>query len=342
MTKPDIRTILDQRILVLDGAMGTMIQRYKLQEEDFRNEQLKDHQKSLRGNNDLLALTRPDVLREIHRQYLDAGADIIETNTFSGTTIAQEDYGCQQLVDQINIESAKIARELADEFTAKNPGKPRYVAGSIGPTNKTASISPDVNDPGYRAITFDQLVKAFKQQMRSLQAGGADILLIETVIDTLNAKAALMAAYELQDETGVNLPVMLSGTITDASGRTLSGQTTEAFLISTSHFPLLSVGINCALGASNMLPYVKELARKASCYVSAHPNAGLPNEMGEYDETPAIMRSQLKEFLDLGLLNIVGGCCGTTPDHIRAISALVKSYKPRSLKGEKVIESLGH
>lgn len=334
MKKPDIRTLLAKRILVLDGAMGTMIQRYGLTEDDFRNDDLRDKEKSLRGNNDLLAVTRPDVIKEIHAQYFEAGADIIETNTFSGNVVSQEDYGCADYCDQINLQAAKIACEVAHEYTAKEPEKPRFVAGSIGPTTKTASISPDVNDPGFRAISFDQLKVAFKDQMRKLQEGGVDLFLVETVIDTLNAKAALMAAFELYDETGVELPLMLSGTITDASGRTLSGQTTEAFLISVSHFPLLSVGINCALGAKNMLPYVKELSHKAPFFISVYPNAGLPNEMGEYDETPRMMAEQLKEFLDLDLVNIVGGCCGTTPDHIRAIAELAKGYSPRPMSAD--------
>ncbi len=337
MNKSNIHTLLSERILILDGAMGTMIQRYGLGEDDFRNEELKDHPKSLRGNNDLLSITRPDVIRAIHAEYLEAGADLIETNTFSSTTIAQEDYGTEHLVHELNKQSAAIARDVADEYTAKNPDKPRFVAGSLGPTNKTASISPDVNDPGFRAIHFDELKEAFKQQMRGLQEGGADLFLIETVIDTLNAKAALMAAFELQDETGKELPVMLSGTITDASGRTLSGQTTEAFLVSVAHFPMLSIGINCALGAKNMLPYVKELSEKASCFVSVYPNAGLPNEMGEYDESPEIVADQLKEFLDLGIINIVGGCCGTTPDHIRAIAKLASKYEPRSIHPETAV-----
>jgi len=331
MKKPDIQTQLEDRILVLDGAMGTMIQGYGLQEVDFRTEAFNGIKKSLRGNNDLLSITRPDVIREIHEAYLQVGADIIETNTFSGTTIAQEDYECESFVDQINLVSAQIARQAADKFTALDSSKPRYVAGSIGPTNKTASISPDVNDPGFRSITFDQLKVAFKQQMKGLQEGGVDLFLIETVLDTLNAKAALMAAFELRDETGIELPVMLSGTITDASGRTLSGQTTEAFLISIAHFPLLSVGINCALGAKNMLPYVKELSRKSNFYISAHPNAGLPNEMGEYDKSPEMMQDQIREFLDQGLMNIIGGCCGTTPDHIRSIAELCAKYEPRKL-----------
>ncbi len=330
MTKPHIASQLEKRILILDGAMGTMIQRYKLEENDFRNDALKDHPASLRGNNDLLSITRPDVIKAIHQEYLAVGSDIIETNTFSSTTIAQEDYQLGHLVYELNFESAKIAKHVADAATAANPDKPRYVAGSIGPTNKTASISPDVNDPGFRAISFDQLKVAFKQQMRALQDGGVDLFLIETVIDTLNAKAALMAAFELKEETGVDMPVMLSGTITDASGRTLSGQNTEAFLVSISHFPLLTVGFNCALGASNMLPYVKELSQKAPFFISVYPNAGLPNEMGEYDETPRMMAQQLKEFLDLNLVNIVGGCCGTTPDHIKAIAEMAAKYGPRN------------
>jgi 5-methyltetrahydrofolate--homocysteine methyltransferase len=331
MTKPHIASQLEKRILILDGAMGTMIQRYKLEENDFRNHALKDHPASLRGNNDLLSITRPDIIKAIHQEYLAVGSDIIETNTFSSTTIAQEDYQLGHLVYELNFESAKIAKQVADEATRANPDKPRYVAGSIGPTNKTASISPDVNDPGFRAISFDQLKVAFKQQMQALQDGGVDLFLIETVIDTLNAKAALMAAFELKEETGVDMPVMLSGTITDASGRTLSGQNTEAFLVSISHFPLLTVGFNCALGAINMLPYVKELSQKAPFFISVYPNAGLPNEMGEYDETPRMMAQQLKEFLDLNLVNIVGGCCGTTPDHIKAIAEMAAKYEPRSL-----------
>ena len=329
MNKPSLSTLLEKRILVLDGAMGTMIQRHHLNEADFRGDEFLNHPVSIKGNNDLLSITQPEIIAEIHRSYLEAGADIIETNTFSGTIIAQEDYQCENWVDQINEQSAKIAKAEADKGTVKDPSKPRYVAGSIGPTNKTAPISPDVEDPGFRAITFDQLKAAFKQQMTFLQRGGVDLFLIETVIDALNAKAALMAVYELRDETGIEIPVMLSGTITDASGRTLSGQTTEAFLISVGHFPLLSIGINCALGAKNMLPYVNEFSRKSSYFLSAHPNAGLPNEMGAYDETADMMADQLKEFLDLGILNIVGGCCGTTPEHISAIATLAKEYVPR-------------
>ncbi len=327
-----LEEIIKERILVLDGAMGTMIQRYKLEEKDFRNEKLKDHPGSLKGNNDLLALTRPDVLRDIHRQYFEAGADIAETNTFSGTTIAQEDYKLSDLVYAINFESAKLAREVADEFTAKEPDKPRFVAGSMGPTNKTASISPDVNDPGFRAIGFDELVAAFKQQAMALIDGGVDALLLETIIDTLNAKAALFACKEAMEEKGVTIPIMVSGTITDQSGRTLSGQTTEAFLISISHIPLLSIGLNCALGAKQLKPYLEVLSNKSDFYVSAHPNAGLPNEFGEYDQTPEQMAEQIEEFLKEGYINIIGGCCGTTPEHIKAIAEVAKKYKPRKKK----------
>ena len=311
--------------------MGTMIQRYKLEEEDFRKGWFKDHPKPLKGNNDLLSLTRPEIIKEIHRKYFEAGADIAETNTFSGTTVAQADYDLEKAVYDINFHSAKIAREVADEFTAKDPSKPRFVAGSIGPTNRTASISPDVNDPGFRAISFDKLVLAYKEQVCALMDGGVDLLLVETVFDTLNAKAALFAIDEVYEERKVQLPIMVSGTITDQSGRTLTGQTTEAFLISVSHMPLLTVGLNCALGASMMRPYLQVLDQKAGFGVSAHPNAGLPNEFGQYDETPELMAKQIKEFLDEGLVNIIGGCCGTTPEHIKAIADLAKKYKPRAV-----------
>jgi 5-methyltetrahydrofolate--homocysteine methyltransferase len=327
-----IQDILKERILVLDGAMGTMIQRYKLEEEDFRKGWFEDHPKPLKGNNDLLSLTRPEIIKEIHRKYFEAGADIAETNTFSGTTVAQADYDLEHAVYDINFHSAKIAREVADEFTEKEPEKPRFVAGSIGPTNRTASISPDVNDPGFRAISFDDLVLAYKQQVNALIDGGVDLLLVETVFDTLNAKAALFAIDEVYEERGVRLPIMVSGTITDQSGRTLTGQTTEAFLISVSHMPLLTVGLNCALGASMMRPYLQVLDQKAGFGVSAHPNAGLPNEFGQYDETPELMAKQIKEFLDEGLVNIIGGCCGTTPGHIKAIADLAKNYKPRAVE----------
>lgn len=336
----DIREILQKRILVLDGAMGTMIQRYKLEEADFRGERFKDHPSSLKGNNDLLALTRPDVLREIHAKYFEAGADIAETNTFTSTYIAQADYGTQDAVYDINYESAKLAKEVAREFTEKEPHKPRFVAGSIGPTNVSASLSPDINNPGMRKINFDQLVGMYKEQIRALIDGGVDLLLIETVFDTLNAKAALFAASEQMEESNKQLPVMVSGTITDASGRTLSGQTTSAFLISVSHVPLLSIGLNCALGAKELRPYLQVLDREAPFFVSAHPNAGLPNEFGEYDETPEMMAAQIREFLDEQLVNIVGGCCGTTPDHIRAIAEAAAHYKPRVLKNEDMTEQV--
>lgn len=332
MEKPDIRDLIKERILVLDGAMGTMIQRHTLDEDDFRKGWFENHTHPLKGNNDLLSLTRPEIIKEIHRAYFAAGADIAETNTFSGTTIAQADYALENAVYDINFHSAKIAREVADEFTEKEPNKPRYVAGSIGPTNRTASISPDVNDPGYRAITFDELVEAYSQQVKALIDGGADLLLVETVFDTLNAKAALFAIDVVQEELGTHLPIMVSGTITDASGRTLTGQTTESFLISISHMPLLSVGLNCALGAKDLRQYLKVLDEKAPFYVSAHPNAGLPNEFGEYDETPEIMGKQIQEFLEEGLVNIIGGCCGTTPEHIKVIADLATKYAARKVE----------
>jgi 5-methyltetrahydrofolate--homocysteine methyltransferase len=326
--------ILKERILVLDGAMGTMIQRHKLEENDFRNDELKNHPKSLKGNNDLLSITRPDIIKDIHYQYFAAGADIAETNTFSGTTIAQADYGLQHLVYELNFQSAKIAREAADEFSAKEPDKPRFVAGSIGPTNRTASMSPDVNDPGFRAVSFEELRMAYRQQAEALIDGGVDILLVETVFDTLNAKAALFAIDEVKEERGIDIPVMVSGTITDASGRTLSGQTTEAFLISISHMDLLSVGLNCALGANQLRPYLQVLDSYSDFFVSAHPNAGLPNEFGQYDETPEQMAVQIKAYLEEGLVNIVGGCCGTTPEHIRAIAEMAAQYEPRKKEVE--------
>jgi 5-methyltetrahydrofolate--homocysteine methyltransferase len=325
--KTAIEQALQDRILILDGAMGTMIQRHKLEEFDFREGAFEHHDKSLKGNNDLLSITRPEIIKDIHRQYFQAGADIVETNTFSGTWIAQADYGLEDAVYKINFESAKIAKEVAQEFT----DKPRFVAGSIGPTNRTASISPDVNDPGYRAISFDQLVDAYKDQVNALMEGGVDVLLVETIFDTLNAKAALFAIDAAFDERGVKIPIMVSGTITDQSGRTLTGQTTEAFLISLSHMPLLSIGLNCALGASLMRPYLQILNEKSPFAVSAHPNAGLPNEFGKYDESPEMMATQIKDFLDEGLINIIGGCCGTTPDHIKAIADLAKNYEPRKI-----------
>lgn len=317
--------------MVLDGAMGTMIQRHKLEEKDFRGEILKDHPYPLKGNNDLLSITRPDIIKDIHRQYFAAGADIAETNTFGSTWVAQADYHLESLVYKMNYESAKIAKEVADEFTKKEPDKPRFVAGSMGPTTKLASMSPDVNNPGYRAITFDELVSAFKEQARGLMDGGVDMLLPETITDTLNVKAALFAIQELFEETGKQVPVMVSGTITDASGRILSGQTAEAFLISVSHVPLLSIGLNCALGASALRPYLQVLNEKAPFFVSAHPNAGLPNEFGQYDQTPDEMASQIEEFLKEGLINIIGGCCGSTPDHIKKIAEVAAKYQPRTI-----------
>ena len=325
--KSALETALANQILVLDGAMGTMIQRHALEEFDFREGAFEDHGKPLKGNNDLLSITRPEIIKDIHRQYLAAGADIIETNTFSGTTIAQADYGLEDAVYQINFQSAKIAKEVCSEFT----DRPRFVAGSIGPTNRTASISPDVNDPGFRAVSFDDLVLAYKQQVNALMDGGVDTLLVETIFDTLNAKAALFAIDEVFEEREMKLPIMVSGTITDQSGRTLTGQTTEAFLISLSHMPLLSIGLNCALGASMMRPYLQILNEKSSFAVSAHPNAGLPNEFGQYEESPEQMANQIKTFLDEGLVNIIGGCCGTTPAHIKAIADAAKNYQPRPL-----------
>ncbi|MBL7852998.1 MAG: homocysteine S-methyltransferase family protein [Cyclobacteriaceae bacterium] len=325
---------IQKRILVLDGAMGTMIQRHKLEDADFRGERFKNHPSPLKGNNDLLSITRPDIILDIHRQYLEAGADIIETNTFSATTIAQADYHLEEAVYDINYQSARIARQAADEFTRKTPDKPRFVAGAMGPTNKTASISPDVNNPGYRAITFDQLKEAYRQQAKALLEGGADLLLVETVFDTLNAKAALFAIQELFDQLGRQVPIMVSGTITDASGRTLSGQTTEAFLVSVSHVPLFSIGLNCALGASQLRPYLQVLNEQAPFYVSAYPNAGLPNEFGHYDQTPEEMAAQVEEYLKEGLVNVLGGCCGTTPAHIRKIAELTEKYKPRVIPQE--------
>jgi 5-methyltetrahydrofolate--homocysteine methyltransferase len=327
----NIHDLLKERILVLDGAMGTMIQRYKLDESDFRGERFKDHPHPLKGNNDLLTITRPDIIKEIHAGYFEAGADIAETNTFSSTSVAQADYRLEDIVYELNFQAAKIAKEVADEFTKRDPSKPRFVAGSIGPTNRTASLSPDVNDPGFRAISFDQLADAYYEQAKGLQDGGVDILLVETIFDTLNAKAALFAIQKLFDDTGKKLPVMVSGTITDASGRTLSGQTVEAFLYSMSHMDLLSIGFNCALGAKQLRPHISDIAEKTSFLISAHPNAGLPNAFGEYDESPQSTASQIDEFLREGLLNIVGGCCGTTPEHIKAIAEVAKKHKPRSV-----------
>lgn len=328
---PRIHEEIKKRILVLDGAMGTMLQQYKFTEEDFRGERFKEYPTPLKGNNDLLSITQPKAVKEVHRKYFKAGADIVETNTFSGTTIAMADYQMEDLVYELNYQSAKIAKEVADEVTAQEPHKPRFVAGSIGPTNRTASMSPDVNDPGYRAVTFDELRIAYKQQVEALLDGGADVLLVETVFDTLNAKAALFAIEEVKEDRNIEVPVMVSGTITDASGRTLSGQTAEAFLISVSHLPLLSVGFNCALGANLLQPHLEAIASKTQFAVSAHPNAGLPNAFGEYDETPEEMAAQIEEYLKKNLINIIGGCCGTTPEHITAIAEVAAKYQPRNL-----------
>ncbi|WP_340200201.1 homocysteine S-methyltransferase family protein [Ascidiimonas sp. W6] len=322
---------IEKRILILDGAMGTMLQEYNFTEEDYRGERFKDYHLLLKGNNDLLSLTQPYAIKEIHRKYFEAGADIVETNTFSGTSIAMADYEMESLVYELNYESAKLAREVADSFTEKEPQKPRFVAGSIGPTNRTASMSPDVNDPAYRAVTFDELVVAYEEQTIALIEGGCHLLLVETIFDTLNAKAALFAIEKVKKEKQVEIPIMVSGTITDASGRTLSGQTVEAFLISISHIPILSVGFNCALGAKQLQPYLQRLAREASFYTSAHPNAGLPNAFGAYDETPEEMREQIESYLKDGLVNIIGGCCGTTPAHIKAITIAAAQYQPRKL-----------
>jgi 5-methyltetrahydrofolate--homocysteine methyltransferase len=327
---------LGDRILVLDGAMGTMLQRYQFSEDDFRGERFQDFHKSVKGNNDLLSLTQPKAIAAVHGKYFEAGADIVETNTFSGTTIAMADYDMEDLVYELNFESAKIAKEVALKFTRQNPDKPRFVAGAMGPTNKTASLSPDVNDPGFRGITFDELREAYKQQAEALVDGGVDILLVETIFDTLNAKAALFAIEELKEEKNIDIPVMISGTITDASGRTLSGQTAEAFLISISHVPLVSVGFNCALGAKQLTPHLEVIAHRTELAVSAYPNAGLPNAFGEYDETPEQMAEQIREYLERGLINIIGGCCGTTPPHIKAIADLAATYQPRPLNTNTV------
>ena len=331
-TMKDIRSELKKRILIIDGAMGTMIQRHKLQEADYRGERFKDWHTDVKGNNDLLSITQPEIIIGIHKQYLEAGADIIETNTFSSTFIAQADYDMQSLAYELNVAAAKCARIAADEYTAKDPGKPRFVAGAIGPLNKTLSLSPDVNNPGYRAVTFDEVAAAYTEQIKGLVDGGVDTLLIETIFDTLNAKAAIYAAKKFFRENKLpELPIMISGTITDASGRTLSGQTLEAFYTSVMHANPLSVGLNCALGAKEMRSHIEELSQIAGCYVSAYPNAGLPNAFGEYDEQPHETAHIIEEWAANGWLNIVGGCCGTTPDHIKHIADEVKQFKAREL-----------
>ncbi|MGZ8538258.1 MAG: homocysteine S-methyltransferase family protein [Flavisolibacter sp.] len=325
----DIRTLLNSRILIIDGAMGTMIQRYKLQEEDYRGERFKDWPSDIKGNNDILCLTQPHIIREIHGQYLEAGADIIETNTFNAQRISLADYGMEELAYEINFAAAKIAKEAT---ALVGSGEQKYVAGALGPLNKTLSLSPDVNNPGYRALTFDEAVDAYYEQVKGLVDGGVDLLLIETIFDTLNAKAAIFAIKKyFRDEKKPELPLMISGTITDASGRTLSGQTLEAFYDSIRHAKPLSVGLNCALGAKEMRPHIEELSQIAECYVSAYPNAGLPNAMGEYDESPEDTGHFLEEWAAEGFVNIVGGCCGTTPDHIRHIAEHVRKIQPRPL-----------
>jgi len=330
MTK--IEKTLAEKILVLDGAMGTMLQAYKFDEADFRGARFKDHPSPLKGNNDLLSITQPDAIKAVHRAYFEVGADIVETNTFSSTSIGMADYAMEELVYELNFQSAKLARELADEFTQANPNKPRFVAGSIGPTNRTASMSPDVNDPGFRAVTFDDLVEAYSEQVKALVEGGSDVLLVETVFDTLNAKAALYAIDVLKEANNWDIPVMVSGTITDASGRTLSGQTVEAFATSVSHIPLLSIGFNCALGADQLLPYLRRLSKETETMVSAHPNAGLPNAFGAYDQTPEDMRDLIEKYLEENLINIIGGCCGSTPEHIQLIAEVASKYSPRKIK----------
>jgi 5-methyltetrahydrofolate--homocysteine methyltransferase len=323
--------LLKERILILDGAMGTMIQRHKLKEADFRGERFKDYPTDLQGNNDLLVLTQPHLIAEIHTQNFEAGADIVETNTFNANAISMADYQMEALGYELSKAGARVARESADAMEAKTPDRPRFVAGVLGPTNRTASISPDVNNPGFRNVSFDELVASYTDSTRGLVDGGADIILIETIFDTLNAKAAIYAVLKFFDDNDVKYPIMISGTITDASGRTLTGQTPEAFWYSVSHARPISVGFNCALGAKDLRPHIEDLSRAADTRISAHPNAGLPNEFGEYDETPEYMAGLLKEFAESGLLNIVGGCCGTTPDHIRAIAEAVAGIKPRSV-----------
>jgi 5-methyltetrahydrofolate--homocysteine methyltransferase len=328
----NIKDLLKERILIIDGAMGTMIQRHKLEEADYRGERFANWHKDVKGNNDLLSITQPDIIIGIHKQYLDAGADIIETNTFSSTTIAQADYDMQEFAYELNVASAKCARIAADEYTAQNPAKPRFVAGAIGPLNKTLSLSPDVNNPGYRAVTFDEVAIAYEEQIKGLVDGGVDVLLVETIFDTLNAKAAIYAIKDFFRKNNLpELPIMISGTITDASGRTLSGQTLEAFYISVVHANPLSIGLNCALGASEMRPHIEELSSIAKCFTSAYPNAGLPNAFGEYDEQPHETAHIIEEWAKEGFVNIVGGCCGTTPDHIKHIAEEVSKFKPREL-----------
>ncbi len=326
-----LKTAAQSRILILDGAMGTMIQRYKLDEEAYRGERYKGWGQDLKGNNDLLSLTQPQIIREIHDAFLEAGADMIETNTFNSTTISQADYGLEAIAFELNLEAARLACAAADAWSKKTPDKPRFVAGAVGPTNRTASVSPDVNNPGFRNVTFDELVEAYCEQTRGLIEGGADTILIETIFDTLNAKAAGFAVRQVFEELGTELPLMISGTITDLSGRNLSGQTTEAFWYSMRHLKPFSIGMNCSFGAEQLRPAVSDLAQEAEALVTAYPNAGLPNELGEYDETPEEFAPKLEEWARDGLVNMVGGCCGTTPDHIRALAQAVSKYPPRKI-----------
>lgn len=328
-TTEQLEKILSQRIMIIDGAMGTMIQKHKLTEEDFRGERFASHSMPQRGNNDLLNITAPHLIKEIHTSFINAGADIIETNTFNSNRISMADYGMEEVVTELNIAAATIAKDCANKAMNENPEKRIFVAGAIGPTNKTASLSPDVNNPGFRAVSFQDLVQNYTEQIEALIIGGVDILLVETVFDTLNCKAALFAINSIKEEKNLDIPVMVSGTITDASGRTLSGQTSEAFWISVSHANIISIGLNCALGAKQMASYIAELSNKAWAYISAYPNAGLPNEFGAYDETPEMMGSQLQEFLENKWVNILGGCCGTTPEHIAHIANIAKKYTPR-------------
>jgi len=330
-TETTIKDILNKRIMIIDGAMGTMIQKYHLSEEQYRGERFKDIEQLVKGNNDLLVLTQAHIISEIHGQFLEAGADIIETNTFNAQSISMADYNMTELVKEINLEAAKIAKKIANEYTLKNPDKPRFVAGAIGPTNRTASLSPDVNQPGYRAVTFSDLCEAYSEQINALIDGGVDLLLVETIFDTLNAKAALFAINTIKEERQLDIPVMVSGTITDASGRTLSGQTPEAFWNSLSHANLLSIGLNCALGAKDMMPHISEISKVSWIYTTAYPNAGLPNEFGEYDESPEAMAKVVEQFMKEGWVNMIGGCCGTTPEHIKEIALVAAKYSPRQV-----------
>ena len=330
-----LQRLLDERIVLLDGAMGTMVQRHRLDERAFRGERFRHHGRDLKGNNDILTLTRPEVIAGIHRQYLEAGADIIETNTFNSNAVSQADYGTEALVAELNYRAARLARASADEF-AHSSGRPAFVAGSLGPTSRMASLSPDVNDAGYRSVSFDELAATYRDSARALLIGGVDLLLIETVIDTLNAKAAIYAALQLFAETGTEVPIIVSGTIADASGRILSGQTPEAFWNSIRHSRPLAVGLNCALGGRQLRPYIEELSRIADTRICAYPNAGLPNAFGEYDERPGHTAEILREYADSGLVNIVGGCCGTTPEHIRLLRSALGTRAPRAVRAVPV------